>query len=115
MGYEDNAKFKNHGRFVMMGSVHGGFTNCGNELPGILVKMDDRSILEFLYKEIFQTDITCNEEGSVYGYKENGTCTCRSEFFGDRCNKAKSGNQDLLEGIMIKTDFLEDVETGRNL
>ena len=51
--YEDNVVDNKFGRFILVGTVHGAFTDCGNEIPGIFVEVDDMSVLEFLYKETF--------------------------------------------------------------
>ena len=40
-------------RYVLVGTVHGAFSECSNELPGLYVEADDASVLEFLQKETF--------------------------------------------------------------
>ena len=40
-------------RSVLVGSVHGAFEDCSNDLPGLYVETDDLSILEFIQKEVF--------------------------------------------------------------
>ena len=42
---------KNEERHVLIGSVHGAFANCDNNMPGIYVSTDDSSNLQFLYQE----------------------------------------------------------------
>ena len=55
VAYEDNAFEDKFGRFVLMGTIHGAFFECSNDLPGIYVEVDDSSILEFLYKEAYSS------------------------------------------------------------
>ena len=40
-------------RHVLIGTIHGAFSNCKKYLPGIFVEVDDYSVLEFLHAEIF--------------------------------------------------------------
>ena len=40
-------------RHVLIGTLHGAFSNCKKYLPGIFVKVDDYSVLEFLQAEVF--------------------------------------------------------------
>ena len=42
---------KNERRHVLIGTVHGAFASCDNSLPGIFVRVDDSSNLQFLHKE----------------------------------------------------------------
>ena len=53
VAYEDNAYQNKSGRFVLMGTIHGAFSKCGNDIPGIFVEVDDMTILDFLYKEAY--------------------------------------------------------------
>ena len=50
---EESHAFGNFPRFVLLGTVHGAFHDCSNDLPGIFVETDDLSVLEFLYKEAY--------------------------------------------------------------
>ena len=50
---EENDAFHGSVRFVLMGTVHGAFSDCGNDIPGIFVETDDITVLEFLYKEAY--------------------------------------------------------------
>ena len=43
-----------------MGIVHGAFSECSNELPGLYVEADDTSILEFLQRETFGSGLSKN-------------------------------------------------------
>ena len=40
-------------RHVLVGTVHGAFSNCKKYLPGIFVEVDDYSVLKFLQAEVF--------------------------------------------------------------
>ena len=40
-------------RSVLIGTVHGAFEDCSNDLPGLFVEVDDVSTLEFLQREVF--------------------------------------------------------------
>ena len=40
-------------RFVLLGTIHGAFTECTTDLPSIFVEVDDLKILDFLYKKVF--------------------------------------------------------------
>ena len=40
-------------RYVILGTVHGAFTECTSELPSIFVEVDDVTVLKFLYAEVF--------------------------------------------------------------
>ena len=40
-------------RHVLIGTIHGAFSNCKKYLPGIFVEVDDYSVLEFLELEVF--------------------------------------------------------------
>ena len=44
---------ENKRRTVLVGTVHGAFEDCNNDLPGLYVEADDESVLSFLQKEIF--------------------------------------------------------------
>ena len=59
---------KNDKRHVLIGTVHGAFANCDNSMPGIYVRVDDSSNLQFLHKEAL------NSGKSIYALKE----TCRN-------------------------------------
>ena len=50
---EESHAFEGLSRFVLLGTVHGAFHACSNDLPGIFVETDDLSVLEFLYKEAY--------------------------------------------------------------
>ena len=50
---EESHAFGGFPRFVLLGTVHGAFHDCSNDLPGIFVETDDLSVLEFLYKEAY--------------------------------------------------------------
>ena len=41
------------GRFILIGTVHGAFEECSNDIPGIFVETDALAVLEFLQKEVF--------------------------------------------------------------
>ena len=53
MAYEDNAFENKFGRFVLMGTIHGAFSDCSNDIPGIYVTVDHETVLDFLYKEAY--------------------------------------------------------------
>ena len=40
-------------RHVLIGTIHGAFSNCKKYLPGIFVETDDYSVLKFLQAEVF--------------------------------------------------------------
>ena len=40
-------------RHVLIGTIHGAFSNCKKYLPGIFVSVDDYSVLKFLQAEVF--------------------------------------------------------------
>ena len=40
-------------RHVLIGTIHGAFSNCKKYLPGIFVEVDDYSVLKFLQAEVF--------------------------------------------------------------
>ena len=44
---------ENERRSVLIGSVHGAFEACSNDLPGLYVEADDLSTLEFIQREVF--------------------------------------------------------------
>ena len=44
---------ENERRSVLIGSVHGAFVACRNDLPGLYVEADDLSTLEFIQREVF--------------------------------------------------------------
>ena len=48
---------KNEERHVLIGTVHGAFASCDNSLPGIFVRVDDSSNLQFLHKEALNSGI----------------------------------------------------------
>ena len=50
---EEDSAFGGSVRFVLLGTVHGAFSDCSNDIPGIFVESDDLTVLEFLYKEAF--------------------------------------------------------------
>ena len=49
----DNDGYEGSVRFLLMGTVHGAFSDCSNDIPGIFVETDDLSVLEFLYREAY--------------------------------------------------------------
>ena len=49
-------------RFVLGATLQGTFNECSNKLPSTLVKMDDPSVLEFLYKEVFGNQVSKDEK-----------------------------------------------------
>ena len=51
---------KNEKRHVLVGTVHGAFANCDNKLPGIYVRVDDSSNLQFLHKEALHSGMAIN-------------------------------------------------------
>ena len=53
VAFEDKEK-----RSVLIGTIHGAFYNCDNELPGIFVETDDISVLEFLYREAYGSGLS---------------------------------------------------------
>ncbi len=48
----DNDGYEGSVRFMLMGTVHGAFSDCSNDIPGIFVEADDLTVLEFLHKEV---------------------------------------------------------------
>ena len=38
---------------VLVGTVHGAFSNCKKYLPGMFVEVDDYNVLQFLEEEVF--------------------------------------------------------------
>ena len=48
-------------RHVLIGTIHGAFSNCKKYLPGIFVEVDDYSVLKFLQAEVFGSGL-CNKE-----------------------------------------------------
>ena len=50
---EESNAFGHLPRFVLIGTVHGSFSDCSNDIPGIFVKTDHLSILEFLQREAY--------------------------------------------------------------
>ena len=50
---EETDAFEGFVRFVLMGTVHGAFADCSNDIPGIFIEADDISVLNFLYKEAY--------------------------------------------------------------
>ena len=58
IAYEDKAFDDKFGRFILVGIIHGAFSDCSNDLPGIFVQMDDLSVLDFLYKETFGSGLS---------------------------------------------------------
>ena len=40
-------------RHVLIGTIHGAFSNCKKYLPGIFVEVDDYSVLDFLQAKVF--------------------------------------------------------------
>ena len=48
-------------KHVLVGTVHGAFSNCKKYLPGMFVEVDDYNILQFLEKEIFGSGL-CNNK-----------------------------------------------------
>ena len=59
---------KNDERHVLIGTIHGAFANCDYSMPGIYVRVDDSSNLQFLHKEAL------NSGTSIHVLKE----TCRN-------------------------------------
>ena len=51
--FEPDALGRGVGRYLLIGTVHGAFEDCSNRHPGIFVKTDELSVLEFLQKEVF--------------------------------------------------------------
>ena len=49
---------KNDKRHVLIGTVHGAFANCDNSMPGIYVRVDDSSNLQFLHKEALNSGMS---------------------------------------------------------
>ena len=60
MAYEDNSFEDKSGRFVLMGTIHGAFSDCSNDIPGIYVEVDDSSVLDFLHKEVYGSGLFRN-------------------------------------------------------
>ena len=54
---EESNSFEGQPRFVLMGTVHGSFLDCSNDIPGIFVATDNIGVLEFLYKESFGSGV----------------------------------------------------------
>ena len=50
---EESNSFEGNPRFVLLGTVHGAFSDCSNDIPGIFVQSDDLTVLEFLYRESY--------------------------------------------------------------
>ena len=61
MAYEDNAFENKFGRFILIGTIHGAFTDCSNDLPGIYIEVDDLSVLGFLHKEAYGSSKSEND------------------------------------------------------
>ena len=61
MAYEDNAFENKFGRFILIGTIHGAFTDCSNDLPGIYVEVGDLSVLGFLHKEAYGSSKSEND------------------------------------------------------
>ena len=58
-------------RHVLIGTIHGAFSNCKKYLPGIFVEVDDYSVLKFLQAEVFGSGL----------YKKNlKICRCYHEI-----------------------------------
>ena len=47
-------------RFVLMGTVHGAFADCSNDMPGIFVETDEVSVLQFLHQEVYGSGLSKN-------------------------------------------------------
>ena len=58
---EESHAFGNFPRFVLLGTVHGAFSDCANDIPGIFVETDDITVLEFLYKEAYGSGLLRNK------------------------------------------------------
>ena len=67
MAYEDNAFENKFGRFILIGTIHGAFTDCSNDLPGIYIEVDDLSVLEFLHKEAYGSSKSENDHVTLHG------------------------------------------------
>ena len=50
---------------MLIGTVHGAFADCSNDLPGIFVESDDVSVLEFLHQEVYGS--VCDVRGIYNG------------------------------------------------
>ena len=59
-------------RHVLIGTIHGAFSNCKKYLPGIFVEVDDYSVLKFLQAEVF---------GSGLYNKKLKICQCYHEIW----------------------------------
>ena len=59
-------------RHLLVGTIHGAFSNCKKYLPGIFVEVDDYSVLKFLQAEVF---------GSGLYNKELKFCQCYHEIW----------------------------------
>ena len=49
---------KNDERHVLIGTIHGAFANCDYSMPGIYVRVDDSSNLQFLHKEALNSGMS---------------------------------------------------------
>merc|ERR1712080_113272 len=50
-------KLKDEDRFILAGTLHGGFEECSHKWPTIYTRIDDYSILKFIKKVVFNEDI----------------------------------------------------------
>ena len=57
IAFEPDALGDGQGRSVLIGTVHGAFQDCSNDIPGIFVQTDDLTILEFLQKEVYNKGV----------------------------------------------------------
>ena len=64
---------KNDERHVLIGTVHGAFASCDNNMPGIFVRIDDNSNLQFLHKEALNSGMYIHRQGrDLYGKAKTG-------------------------------------------
>ena len=85
-------------RHVLIGTIHGAFSNCKKYLPGIFVEVDDYSVLEFLQAKVFGS--ACDFRGTANATKTNlddETCKCKNFVKGEFCNECKEGYWNLTQ------------------
>ena len=108
MAYEDNAFENKFGRFILIGTIHGAFTDCSNDIPGIYVQVDDLSVLGFIQKEVFGS--VCDTRGTINGTLslakdktletpklDDDKCMCKDFVSGEHCNECSPGFWNLTQ------------------
>ena len=44
-------------RFILLGTLHGGFRDCVNDFPNIYTRVDQYEILKFIRNKVFNEDL----------------------------------------------------------